>query len=51
MDNFYQWPTDDVLQPVSFEGVGADSQIKFGADRGRSEYQIGMSYAEGMGKV
>ncbi|KAI5452535.1 Vacuolar protein sorting-associated protein 13, variant 2 [Naganishia albida] len=40
----------DWSEPVSFEGVGADSQIKFGADRGRSEYQIGMSYAEGMGK-
>ncbi|KAJ9118150.1 hypothetical protein QFC22_004053 [Naganishia vaughanmartiniae] len=47
---FLRIEDSDWSEPVSFEGVGADSQVKVTGDKGRTEYQIGMSYTEGMGK-
>ena len=37
-------------KPLSFEPVAADMQVVMGGPSGQSDFYVGMSYAEGMGK-
>jgi len=38
-------------QPLSFEPSAADMQIVMPSERGDKDYYVGLSYAEGLGKV
>jgi vacuolar protein sorting-associated protein 13A/C len=37
--------------PLSFEPVAADMQIVLPSASGKSDYYVGLSYSEGLGKV
>jgi hypothetical protein len=39
------------MQPISVEGVGGDSEVTIGEDRGDATHHVGFSYIEGLGKV
>ena len=40
-----------VVKPMSFEPIAADMQIVMQSAAGNSDYYVGLSYAEGLGKV
>ena len=42
---------DGRLEPLSFEPIAADMQIIMQSAAGNTDYYVGLSYAEGLGKV
>jgi len=43
--------TQTLIQPISVEGVGGDSEVTIGEDRADATHHVGFSYIEGLGKV
>jgi vacuolar protein sorting-associated protein 13A/C len=45
------WISSYLRQPISFEPVAADMQIVMSSGSGETDHLVGLSYAEGLGKV